>query len=289
MLVGMRRASGHAVFILGAGHFARGGSPYTSRPMSETKASSIKDRFVAAGWHLLISAVIAALAAALVFGLWYPGAFRHMAGGQGLFLLVVSVDVVLGPLLTFAVFNLKKGWPHLRRDLAVIGLLQLSALVYGLHTVYVVRPVALVFEVDRFSVVSAVDVHEPELPQARPEYRSLPLTGPWRLSIRSAEAGAEKTDALMMALEKGVDMGQRPLFWVAYEPAREAALKAARPVKLLLDRYPARAAEFGAALGKHGVTAEVARFMPVMARGDWVAILDAKGDIATFLPADGFF
>lgn len=257
--------------------------------MDEQKSSTLKDRFVAAGWHLLISAVIAALAAALVFGLWYPGVFRHMAGGQGLFLLIVSVDVVLGPLLTFAVFNLKKGWPHLRRDLAVIGLLQLSALVYGLHTVYVVRPVALVFEVDRFRVVSAVDVHEPELPQALPEYRSLPLTGPWTLSIRTAQAGAEKTDALLMALEKGVDMGQRPLFWVPYEPAREAALKSARPMRILLDRYPARAAEFTAALDERGLAADAARFMPVMARGDWIAVLDAQGNVAAFLAADGFF
>jgi hypothetical protein len=257
--------------------------------MDEQKSSTFKDRFVAAGWHLLVSALIAALAAALVFGLWYPGAFRHMAGGQGLFLLVVSVDVVLGPLLTFAVFNVKKGWPHLRRDLAVIGLLQLSALVYGLHTVYGVRPVAVVFEVDRFRVISAVDVHEPELPKARPEYRSLPLTGPWTLSIRSAEAGSEKTDALLMALEKGIDMGQRPVFWVPYEPAREAALKSARPLRLLVERYTARAAEFNAALAERGLAMETARFLPVMARGDWVAILNAKGDIVTFLAADGFF
>ena len=86
----------------------------------------------AAGWHLLISAAVAALAAALVFGLWYPGAYRHLSGGRGLFILVVTVDVILGPLLTFAVFNLKKGWPHLRRDLAIIGVIQLAGLAYGL-------------------------------------------------------------------------------------------------------------------------------------------------------------
>lgn len=258
--------------------------------MAESKVSFLKDRFVAAGWHLVISAGIAALAAALVFGLWYPGAYRLLAGGQGLFLLIVGVDVVLGPLLTFAVFNRAKGWPHLRRDLAVIGLLQLSALGYGLHTVYVARPVAMVFEVDRFRVVSAVGVYEPELPHARPEYRSLPLTGPWTLSIRQAQAGAEKSDALLMALEKGYDMGQRPRFWVPYdEPARAAALKSARPVRLLLERYPARVAEINAALAERGLAAEAARFMPIMARGDWVAVLDAQGNIATFLAADGFF
>jgi hypothetical protein len=262
---------------------------YTARPMNGSKLSGLKERFVAAGWHLLISALVAAMAAALVFGLWYPGPFRLLAGGQGLFLLVVNVDVVLGPLLTFAVFDRRKGWPHLRRDLAVIGALQLAALVYGLHTVYSVRPVALVFEVDRFRVVAALEVYEPELPQARPEYRHLPLTGPWMLSIRDAQAGTEKTDALLMAVEKGVDMGQRPRFWQPYEEARAAAFARAQPVALLMRQYESRAGEFRAALAAAGLAEAQARFLPLIARGAWVAVLDSSGNIATFLAVDGFF
>lgn len=243
----------------------------------------------AAGWHLLISAGVAALAAALVFGLWYPGAYRHLSGGRGLFILVVTVDVILGPLLTFAVFNLKKGWPHLRRDLAIIGLIQLAGLVYGLHTVYVVRPVAAVFETDRLRVVTASEVHEPELPKALPEYRSLPLTGPWLLTARRPQAGEERNDVLMMALQKGIDVSQRPGFWLPYREGRAAALERSRPVEVLFKRYEARVAEFRSELGEAGVAEAEARFLPVVARGDWVAILDAQGNIATFLAADGFF
>jgi hypothetical protein len=243
----------------------------------------------AAGWHLLISAVVAALAAALVFGLWYPGPYRHLSGGKGLFFLVVTVDVILGPLLTFAVFNLAKGWPHLKRDLAVIGVIQLAGLVYGLHTVYVVRPVATVFEVDRFRVVTAADVFEPELPMARPEYRSLPLTGPWLLSARATIPGEERNKALFMALNQGYDVGQRPLFWEPYDGARAAALARARPLQDLLAKYPTKAPMFESELAAVALPPGAARFLPVMARGDWVAVLDEKGDIVTFLNADGFF
>lgn len=257
--------------------------------MGASKSSGFKDRLVAAGWHLLICVAIAALAAALVFGLWYPGAFRLLAGGQSLFLLVVGVDIVLGPVLTFAVFNLAKGWPHLRRDLAVIGALQLAGLGYGLHAVYVARPVALVFEVDRFRVVSALDVYQPDLPKARPEYRELPLTGPWRLATRRAKEGAESSDALLMALEKGYDVGQRPGFWEPYEPFRAAALQRARPIRLLLECYPERAASMTDVLTGQGLSIDTARFAPMVARGDWVAVLDAQGNVATFLAADGFF
>ena len=70
-------------------------------------------------------------AALLVFGIWYPYPYREISGGRELFLLVITVDVILGPLITLAVFNRKKPRSELRRDLAIVALLQLGALGYG--------------------------------------------------------------------------------------------------------------------------------------------------------------
>ncbi|KQV96997.1 TfpX/TfpZ family type IV pilin accessory protein [Rhizobacter sp. Root1221] len=249
----------------------------------------LKQRTRAGAIHLAISFAVAALAAGLVFGLWYPGAFRSLAGGRELFFLVVSVDVVMGPVLTFAVFDLtRKTWPHLRRDLITIGVLQMAALGYGLHTVYAVRPVALVFEVDRLRVISAADVQLSELPVARPEYQRLPLTGPWQLAAREPAAGAENTESLFMGL-KGVDLGQRPSFWQPYDEALPRILARTRPIQQLLARFPARQPELMAALADAGLDASTARFIPVSARGEWVALLDATGHVAGFAPFDGFF
>lgn len=255
--------------------------------MTTLDRARLLPRLRAAGTHLILSAVVAGLAAALVFGLWFPGDFRHMAGGRGLFFLVVSVDVVLGPLLTLVAFDIGKGWPHLRRDLAVIGLLQLAGLAYGLHTVYEVRPIAIAFEFTRFRVVSAGDVSLDELPRARPEFRHLPLTGPWTLAVRPAAEGAERSDAIMQAL-KGVDTSMRPGFWRPYDEARAEVLSAARPLGILLDRETDRRAAFVEQLARAGVDPAQAKFLPVMARGDWSAVLDRKGDIVAYLPADGF-
>ncbi len=265
--------------------------PALSRPLHSAfmfEGLDLARRARAAGIHLLISGAVSMLAAALVFGFWYPGAYRLLSGGRDLFLLVIAVDVVLGPLLTFAVFNLNKGWRHLRRDLAFIGLIQLAALSYGLHTVYVARPVALVFEVDRFRAVTASDVHRAELPMARPEYQTLPLTGPWQLSTRPPEPGDERNDALFMAVS-GIDVGQRPKFWRPYEDGRADILARSRPFADLLDRYPDQAEQFNGRLTEAGLPASAARFLPVVARGDWVAVLDTQGNIAVFLPVDGFF
>ena len=243
----------------------------------------------AAGLHLLISAAVAAAAAALVFGVWFPGIYRQVAGGRDLFVLVISVDIVLGPLLTFAVFNLKKGWPHLRRDLAVIGAIQLAALAYGLVTVYGARPVAMVFESDRFRVVTVAQIEMQELPQARPEYRQLPLTGPWLLGARAPAPGDEANDALFKGL-RGIDRAQRPSFWQPYADSTAEVLARARPLAALLAKYPALAGNVNAELQSLKVDETSAKFLPLMGRGgDWVAILDSAGQPVHYVQAEGFF
>jgi hypothetical protein len=243
----------------------------------------------AAGIHLLISAAVAAVAAALVFGVWFPGIYRQVAGGRDLFILITAVDVVLGPLLTFAVFNLKKGWPHLRRDLAVIAVIQLAALVYGLVTVYGARPVAMVFENDRFRVVTVAQVSMDELPKARPQYRQLPLSGPWLLGARPASPGEEANDALFQGL-RGNDRAQRPQFWQPYADSTAEALSRARPLATLLAKYPELAGDVKAKLQSLKVDEASAKFLPLIGRGgDWVVILDSAGQLVHYVQAEGFF
>ena len=64
-----------------------------------------RSRIHAASIHLGCSLVVAALAAGLVFTLWYPWPYRIISGGTELFALLVSVDAVLGPLVSFVVFD----------------------------------------------------------------------------------------------------------------------------------------------------------------------------------------
>ena len=252
------------------------------------KRLDLRLRAYAAGLHLLISAAVACLAAILVFAVWYPGPFRDMAGGRELFLLVTTVDVVIGPVLTFAVFNRAKGKRHLARDLTIIALLQIAALVYGLHTVYVARPVAMVFEVDRFRLVPANDVLLEELPKALPEFRELSLTGPRLIGARRPEPGSERTDALFMGAA-GIDVGQRPMFWQPYAQAQARALERSKPVAALLKQYPDKADDIRKRLADMKADEASARFLPVMARQPWVAVLDKTGALVGYLPLEGFF
>lgn len=249
-----------------------------------------RPRLRAALVHLVLSALVASLAALLVFALWYPYPYREISGGRELFRLVVAVDVVLGPLLTFAVFNLAKPRTELRRDLAVIVLLQLAGLAYGLWTVNLARPVHMVFEYDRFRVVHLADIPVELEDRVPPGIELAPLGGPTVLALRSFRDGGEQADYTIAALG-GLPLSARPELWQPYEVRRAEVLRAARPAAQLKQRFPQRAAEVDALLRGAGRDAAQASYLPLVARKAeaWTVLLDANtAAVIGYLPLDSF-
>lgn len=248
-----------------------------------------RDRLKAAGVHFGICLAVAVLSALLVFGLWFPFPYREMSGGRELFLIVVSVDMVLGPLITLVIFNSGKQWVVLRRDLAVIVLLQLAALGYGLWTVFIARPVHLVFEYDRLRVVHAVEVPAELLGQAPDGVRAMPWFGPTPLSLRPFKNAQEQFQSTMAALQ-GIPLSARPDLWQAYEAARPAILQAAGPMTKLKRRFPDRTSEIDQAVQATGRPAKDLLYLPMVGRKTfWTALLDANtAQPLAFLPLDSF-
>jgi hypothetical protein len=247
-------------------------------------------RLKAAGVHLLLSALVAALAAVLVFAVWYPFPYAELSGGRDLFMLVVSVDVVVGPLITFAVFNLGKPRRELKRDLAVVALLQVAALVYGLWTVQLARPVHLVFEYDLFRVVHQVDI-APESQASIPAGLDVaPWSGPTAVALRPFSNPEEKVRYTMEALG-GNPLAARPELWRPYAVESKAVLAAARPLPTLYKRFPDRKDQIDQAVRKAGREPQRVVFLPLLGRKaeGWTVLLDAgTADILAFLPLDSF-
>ena len=251
---------------------------------------NVGSRAKASGVHLLISLLVALGAALLVFGLWFPHPYRSISGGRELFMLVVTVDVILGPLITFAVFNLAKPRRELVTDLAVVGLLQLSALAYGLWTVYAARPVHMVFEYTRLSVVHAIEVDPALLPKAPPALQALPVTGPTLVALRPFKDASEQFDATMAALN-GMPLAARADLWQPYEAATSAILQAAQPAEQLYARFPTRKAELDEAVQATGRPVATLRFLPVVGRNAvaWTALIDGtSAQPLGYLPLDSF-
>lgn len=264
--------------------------------------ASIKERGASAwrpaAFHILISAVVASAVAAVFFVIWFPAPLHELMGGFDLFFLILGVDVACGPLLTLILFNPAKPRAELRRDLALVALIQLLALGYGMHALSYARPLALVHEVDRFRLLSFADFDEADASKA-PEWAQ-----PWGFSplrtvgIRSAATSDEKWFSINAALQ-GVEPSQRPSWWQDYALSVPQVLQRARPLAELRSKHLRQSALLDAAAAhamtdvQIGETTNPAalRWLPVVSRrtNDWVVLLDPMtGRTRGYVHLDGF-
>ena len=117
--------------------------------------------------HLGLSLCAVGALAALMFVWWYPPPFFMVDGGWQVLRLIVLVDVVVGPLLTLIVFDRAK--KELRRDLAIIVLLQAGAFAYGTGVMVAHRPAFIVYAEKTFYSVHWRDIRRATPDLALPE------------------------------------------------------------------------------------------------------------------------
>ncbi len=103
--------------------------------------------------NLFVSLLIAL--SFLIFAdlVWFPHSLSQLNGFHKSAILLISINLVLGPLLILLIYEENK--KHLRLDLLVLGLIQISALAFGMYSIYQKHPVYAVFTIDRFTLVDA--------------------------------------------------------------------------------------------------------------------------------------
>lgn len=163
----------------------------------------MKFRIKAAGVHLLISALVALIGIGLVFWVWHPDPLQKAVGVTHIFLMMLGIDVVLGPLLTLLVASSKEK-KTLKFDLSVIAAVQLAAYLYGMHSIAVSRPVYIAFDKLRFEVVQADSVVRATDKTILPEYQSNPLFAPQWVSVRPYKDAAEQNQRTMLEMQEGI-------------------------------------------------------------------------------------
>lgn len=196
----------------------------------------MKAKFKAFLIHFGGSLLLALAALALVYGLWYPPPLAAAVGVTAVFLIVLGVDVCIGPLLTFVVY--RPGKKTLRFDLAVIILLQMAAFAYGVWTVAQGRPAWLVFSVDRFDLVRALDLDDRYLDRTAPAYRRAPWLGPRWVAARMPADVEARNQLLFEATMAGVDLPQRPDLYRPLADEAAALRGKAQPLDALLSFNP---------------------------------------------------
>ncbi|MGP9490976.1 TfpX/TfpZ family type IV pilin accessory protein [Psychrobacter sp. AOP7-B1-24] len=118
----------------------------TSKPSSKLEIT---------GYHVLCSLVLNVLISAIIYFVWYPSHLYQATGVLPAVLMMIALNLIVAPLLTFIVYKADK--KELTRDIAVIAVLQIAALGYGLYIVEAGRPAYIAFAVDNFEVVRGFD------------------------------------------------------------------------------------------------------------------------------------
>lgn len=182
--------------------------------------------------HLSLSAVVALLAMAVIFLVWYPGALAKAQGVDRLLLIMIGVDVVLGPLITLIVFNPAK--KHLWFDLMVVATMQAAALLYGMTAIFGGRPAYVVFNVDRFDVVAVQDLNRASLEAAMDKGEpGISWFGPRWVAAPIPEDPERAQEILFSSVAGGADLPQLPELFVPLQSDREQMLSRLRPLEEL--------------------------------------------------------
>jgi hypothetical protein len=230
--------------------------------MENPKSVKHMSRWTAGLIHLGISAIIAVVVLVLILGVWYPPPFFGVSRAQTLVFLIIGIDLVLGPLLTLIVFDTRKKW--LKLDLAVIALLQVAGLVYGLNAVFQSRPAFLVAEHEWITAVYAHAVNTDGAENAH--YPRLPLWGPKLVSLQIPDDPAWQSRSIELLLSGGGELRERLAAYAPFERVQPFLLSNARPASELQGRLP-----------NTGRAVEDMRYVPVYCRSGTVhMLLDAK-------------
>ena len=193
-----------------------------------------KYKLKAFGWHLLASLLIAAVSLGVVFFVWYPQPLYQATGVIKIFLIMLGIDIILGPLLTFIVYKPKKR--TLKFDLAVIVLIQLAAFSYGFYHVYDGRPAWIAYSVDRFDLVKNNEIDTRKLTEALPTYQKVSQSGARYVAAMIPTDNSEiRNEILFDEVGYGIAPSQRPELYQPLSTVDEVMLTRTKAIDELYD------------------------------------------------------
>jgi len=228
--------------------------------------------------HLSISVTIAIAVVALMMLLWYKPPFFSALGGKHILLILLGVDVTIGPLITLLIFNPLKSRKALTFDLSVIAVLQSAALIYGISVLFQARPVFVVFSEGSFDLITANMLSKQDVAQAKyPLFRSLPLAGPV-YAYSEMPTNIKERNQLVFSAMAGKDLPQFPQYYMPYGEHGAAEGLSAKPIAELKQLNPRLVAEIDRSVQASGRMASDIGFVPLRAKYQDQAVLLGKSD-----------
>jgi hypothetical protein len=248
----------------------------------QLNTSRFKLAFKAMVVHFGLSLLVGIVVALLVFTLWFPYPYRELAGGRELFFLVMAVDIVCGPLLTFVLYSPTKPRKELTTDISLIVLVQLLALCYGIWNVWLVRPLYVVQEADRLTIITRASLDTHKLAALPAGLQAPWFGGPVKVSLRSLTP-AEQEQVTADIKAGGNDSAERPDFYIPFDGSK--AYQNGHPLGNLAITQPGKQSDIdkvvATAAGKYDI--KQLRYVYIVGRHYWLAVLNPVGEILGFV------
>lgn len=223
--------------------------------------------------HLSISLIIALLVIGLVFFVWYPSPLAQAVGVTHIFLMLLAIDVVVGPILGVLVY--KEGKKSLNFDLTVIILLQVIALFYGIYSIEQGRPAWLVYNVDRFELVRKNEIVDQNINQAKPQFQQSSWLKPQYAAVEFAKDKNQRSDDMFAEVLGGISIAQRPERYVELNKAKKQMQQREQKLELL-QQYNSKT-DVEKILAKYP---QATAFLPMKASAvDMTVLIDQKANV----------
>jgi hypothetical protein len=180
----------------------------------------MKFRFKALGLHLSGSACALSLILGALYLGWYSWPGWTLTDVTHVVVVMVGVDVVVGPLLTFVIAHPGKPRRELVRDISIIVAVQLCALIYGTVSLWNGRPLYYAYSETVLQLVQAYDIDAQESaagrrlnPDFAPHWYSLPR---WIWAPLPQDPSASRK-IVTSAIQGGDDVISMPQYFKPWE------------------------------------------------------------------------
>jgi hypothetical protein len=191
----------------------------------------MKFRLKAFSLHLLGSATALTLILGSLYVGWYRWPGWRLADAATVVVVLIGVDLVIGPLLTLVIASKNKSRRELTRDIGIIVFVQVCALIYGSTQLWTGRPLYYAFSENVLQMVQAYDIDTQESEfgrQQNPELAPHWYSGPRWIWAPLPSDPEERQKILSAAIAGADDVISMPRYFKRWEqglPSLRAQLK----------------------------------------------------------------
>lgn len=180
--------------------------------------------------HLFLCLSITILLLGTVYLTWYPNPLAQAVGADKIFVLILIVDVIIGPSLGLLVYKERK--KSLKFDLGIIILLQFTALVYGIYSLAEGRPVWMVYNIDRFELIKKNELFIDDVKKIESAFLHESRFGP-QYAAQPSKDKKQQEDDLFAEAVGGISLAQKPERYVEFKTVKSGIKQKMLPLKQL--------------------------------------------------------